>query len=118
MLRCSAFRLGLWPAPGGLTIFLLNLLRFFVLSGDAETAFTGVFRIVGAVVFTHLGVSILKQGSNTVRSGRYYQVKSLGRKNIFGKTGKSFVGERVRACLRACVRARTSFTLLSHYSLV
>lgn len=59
---------------GGLTIFALALLRDYVLSGDSEDAFTGVFRVIGAVVFTHLGVSILQQGSRTVRSGRYYQV--------------------------------------------
>lgn len=59
---------------GGLTIFVVELLRFYILSGDSEDAFTGFFRVVGAVVFTHLGWSILQQGSRTVRSGSYYQV--------------------------------------------
>eukprot|EP00752_Nemacystus_decipiens_P014993 g13350.t1 len=65
---------------GGLTIFAIALLRDYALSGDSEDAFTGVFRVIGAVVFTHLGVSILQQGSRTVRSGRYYQemIKNIG----------------------------------------
>lgn len=76
---CSAS----FPSPhraranaGGLTIFFMELLRFYALSGNSETAFTGFFQVVGAIAFTHLGVSILQQGSRTVSSGTYYQVNT------------------------------------------
>lgn len=72
---------------GGLTIFFMELLRFYALSGNSETAFTGFFQVVGAIVFTHLGVSILQQGSRTVSSGTYYQVCTTSTE----KRGRTFL---------------------------
>lgn len=65
LLKCS----------GGLTIFVLELIKFYALSGDSEEAFTGFFRILGAILFTHLAASVLHQGSRTVRTAAYYQVR-------------------------------------------
>lgn len=61
---------------GGLTIFALELIEsaFLEDNDDARMAYRGVFRVFGAMVFTHLGVSILKQGSSLVRSSSFYEV--------------------------------------------
>lgn len=59
---------------GGFTIFLLEMLKLRSLEGNGEDAFMGLFRIFGAIVFTHMAASVLKQGSRTPRSAVFYQV--------------------------------------------
>ncbi|CAM9135904.1 unnamed protein product [Laminaria digitata] len=51
----------------------MDLIKFYFLDGDAEDIFTGFFRILGAILFTHLAASVLHQGNRTVRSATYYQ---------------------------------------------
>lgn len=55
-------------------ILVLELIKFYGLDGDAEDVFTGFFRVLGAILFTHLAVSVLQQGTRLVRSAAYYQV--------------------------------------------
>lgn len=56
---------------------MLELVKFYWLEDDALTTFTGFFRILGAILFTHLAASVLQQGSRMVRSAAYYQVLVL-----------------------------------------
>eukprot|EP00904_Undaria_pinnatifida_P008153 jgi/Undpi1/4468/HiC_scaffold_17.g07822.m1 len=62
---------------GGATIFALELVEsaWLVDNGDARNAYRGAFRLFGAFVFTHLGVSILQQGGHVVRSSSFYENK-------------------------------------------
>lgn len=63
--------------PGSLTVFALALIRQYLIDGDAEDIFVGVFQVIGAILLTHMGVSVMQQGSSTVRSMRYFQVHKI-----------------------------------------
>lgn len=62
---------------GGLTVFGFALLKFYALDGDTEDVFVGVFQILAAILFTHMAISVMQQGSGVTRSMSYFTVRRL-----------------------------------------